>query len=143
MLEYGGSRRPRQCTAGTIKPLVESLASRSDDRRGALCGIRLLEAKLETSLSAARGEVDCFTEPVRGRRFAPTRWLLMTVLRPQASRAGPTPIFCPSWHFPARQNPLWCPLRFRRTKRVNQGDQRLKVRLGPLEGSLTRYISTR
>src|SRR2546423_15569775 len=34
LLQYGGSRRPRQCTAGTIKPLVESWASRSDDRRG-------------------------------------------------------------------------------------------------------------
>src|SRR5262249_41145533 len=54
LLEYGGSCRPRQCTAGTIKPLVESLASRSDDRRGGLCGIRLLEAKVETILSSAR-----------------------------------------------------------------------------------------
>src|SRR5262245_47003266 len=34
-LQYGASRRPRQCTGGTIKPLVESLASRSDDRRPA------------------------------------------------------------------------------------------------------------
>jgi len=26
----------------------------------------------------ARGEMDCFAEPVIGRRFAPTRWLAMT-----------------------------------------------------------------
>jgi hypothetical protein len=25
-----------------------------------------------------RGELDCFAEPVIGRRFAPTRWLAMT-----------------------------------------------------------------
>src|SRR5260370_26766139 len=27
---------------------------------------------------SARGEMDCFAEPVIGRRFAPTRWLAMT-----------------------------------------------------------------
>jgi hypothetical protein len=29
--------------------------------------------------------VDCFAEPVIGRRFAPTRWLAMTVAKPLAS----------------------------------------------------------
>ena len=28
-------------------------------------------------------EMDCFAEPVIGRRYAPTRWLAMTVLRLQ------------------------------------------------------------
>jgi hypothetical protein len=27
-----------------------------------------------------RGEMDCFAEPAIGRRFAPTRWLAMTLM---------------------------------------------------------------
>jgi hypothetical protein len=30
------------------------------------------------SILPVRGEMDCFAEPVIGRRFAPTRWLAMT-----------------------------------------------------------------
>ncbi len=29
--------------------------------------------------SSLRGEMDCFAEPVIGRRLAPTRWLAITV----------------------------------------------------------------
>ena len=32
------------------------------------------------SILSLRGELDCFAEPVIGRRFAPTRWLAMTGL---------------------------------------------------------------
>jgi hypothetical protein len=32
----------------------------------------------EAIQSSSRGEMDCFAEPVIGRRFAPTRWLAMT-----------------------------------------------------------------
>src|SRR5262249_45248248 len=41
-------RRPRQCTAGTNKPMVESSTSRSDDRRGGLrhIGGRAVAAEL-------------------------------------------------------------------------------------------------
>jgi hypothetical protein len=31
------------------------------------------------SILSLRGGMDCFAEPVIGRRFAPTRWLAMTV----------------------------------------------------------------
>jgi hypothetical protein len=30
--------------------------------------------------SFLRAKLDCFAEPVIGRRFAPTRWLAMTVV---------------------------------------------------------------
>jgi hypothetical protein len=36
------------------------------------------EATKQSTLSLCR-EMDCFAEPVIGRRFAPTRWLAMTV----------------------------------------------------------------
>jgi hypothetical protein len=36
------------------------------------------------SAVAARSELDCFVEPVIGRRFAPTRWLAMTMRRSSA-----------------------------------------------------------
>jgi hypothetical protein len=38
------------------------------------------------SILSFRGVMDCFAEPVIGRRFAPTRWLAMTIsdaARPQ------------------------------------------------------------
>jgi hypothetical protein len=35
------------------------------------------EATKQSTLSL-RGKMDCFAEPVIGRRFAPTRWLAMT-----------------------------------------------------------------
>jgi hypothetical protein len=41
-----------------------------------------LRAKAEATKQSAlslRGEMDCFAEPVIGRRFAPTRWLAMTL----------------------------------------------------------------
>src|SRR6185295_16779991 len=57
------------------------------------------------------------------------------------------PFFSPSRHFPAQQNALWCPLRFVQSKQLIKQDQRLTVGsqgvLKPLEGNLTRYISTR
>ena len=31
------------------------------------------------SILPLRREMDCFAEPVIGRRFAPTRWLAMTI----------------------------------------------------------------
>jgi len=31
------------------------------------------------SILPLRGEMDCFAEPVIGRRFAPTRWRAMTI----------------------------------------------------------------
>jgi hypothetical protein len=38
-----------------------------------------------------RGEMDCFAEPVIGRRFAPTRWLAMTVDGPGLPKLGQYP----------------------------------------------------
>src|ERR1700736_689671 len=35
-------------------------------------------AATKQSILSSRGEMDCFAEPVIGRRFAPTRWLAMT-----------------------------------------------------------------
>jgi hypothetical protein len=39
------------------------------------------EATKQSSFAAARKKLDCFAEPVIGRRFAPTRWLAMTATR--------------------------------------------------------------
>jgi hypothetical protein len=35
-------------------------------------------AATKQSILSFRGAMDCFAEPVVGRRFAPTRWLAMT-----------------------------------------------------------------
>src|ERR1700719_2053793 len=35
-------------------------------------------AKRQSNPSFLNGPMDCFAEPVSGRRFAPTRWLAMT-----------------------------------------------------------------
>src|SRR5665213_65282 len=40
------------------------------------------EQRDEAIHRAASGKMDCFAEPVIGRRFAPTRWLAMTVFIP-------------------------------------------------------------
>jgi hypothetical protein len=37
------------------------------------------------SIHCFRGSMDCFAEPVIGRRLAPTRWLAMTSLHSDAS----------------------------------------------------------
>src|SRR5437868_4930009 len=61
---------------------------------------------------------------------------------------GPPPLFfAPDLfvveHFPFAQNPLWCcSLRIWRN-RIHDQYQRLRIGLAPLEGGLTRYISTR
>jgi hypothetical protein len=44
------------------------------------------EATKQSILSFC-GAMDCFAEPVIGRRFAPTRWLAMTNLEVNASGA--------------------------------------------------------
>jgi hypothetical protein len=42
--------------------------------------------RLREAIDASkRGAVDCFAEPVIGRRFAPTRWLAMTGVEPYAA----------------------------------------------------------
>jgi hypothetical protein len=53
--------------------------------RGEVVNVRL-ESRLaviasgaKQSISPRKGRMDCFAEPVIGRRFAPTRWLAMTV----------------------------------------------------------------
>jgi hypothetical protein len=46
----------------------------------ALSSLRGALATKQSSL-ASRGTLDCFAEPVIGRRFAPTRWLAMTEFR--------------------------------------------------------------
>jgi hypothetical protein len=40
------------------------------------------EERNEEASIPLRGTMDCFAGPVIGRRFAPTRWLAMTVLSP-------------------------------------------------------------
>jgi hypothetical protein len=59
-----------------------------------LITIRHCEERLRRSnpaFFAVLAKLDCFAEPVIGRRFAPTRWLAMTVF-PQ-SHAGAKPGF--------------------------------------------------
>jgi len=46
-------------------------------RERAFAVIARSEATKQSILSL-RGKMDCFAEPVIGRRFAPTRWLAMT-----------------------------------------------------------------
>ena len=41
---------------------------------------RHCEERSDEAIHSLLGEMDCFTEPVIGRRFAPTRWLAMTVV---------------------------------------------------------------
>jgi hypothetical protein len=43
-------------------------------------------AATKQSIPCLRGQMDCFAEPVIGRRFAPTRWLAMT--EPCADASG-------------------------------------------------------
>jgi hypothetical protein len=42
-------------------------------------------AATKQSILSFRGLMDCFAQPVIGRRFAPTRWLAMTNLDGNAS----------------------------------------------------------
>jgi hypothetical protein len=39
----------------------------------------VIASAAKQSILSLRGTMDCFAEPVIGRRFAPTRWLAMTV----------------------------------------------------------------
>jgi hypothetical protein len=41
----------------------------------------VIASEAKQSILSLFGEMDCFVEPVIGRRFAPTRWLAMTTLR--------------------------------------------------------------
>ena len=38
----------------------------------------VIASAAKQSILSLRGKMDCFAEPVIGRRFAPTRWLAMT-----------------------------------------------------------------
>jgi hypothetical protein len=48
-----------------MKPEINTVIARS-------------EATKQYSFASTVAEMDCFAEPVVGRRFAPTRWLAMT-----------------------------------------------------------------
>jgi hypothetical protein len=41
---------------------------------------RHCEEHRDEAIHSLLGAMDCFAEPVIGRRFAPTRWLAMTAL---------------------------------------------------------------
>jgi len=73
---------------------------------------RLLKGALATKQSSfAAIKLDCFAEPVIGRRFAPTRWLAMTLMdwcaRQNRSpggalaKSGATAALIPGWSQPA------------------------------------------
>jgi hypothetical protein len=40
------------------------------------------------SILSLPGDIDCFAQFITGRRFAPTRWLAMTVSKPATSLAA-------------------------------------------------------
>ena len=42
--------------------------------------IHVIASAAKQSMSQRKERMDCFAEPVIGRRFAPTRWLAMTLL---------------------------------------------------------------
>ena len=39
----------------------------------------VIASEAKQSISPSKERMDCFAEPVIGRRFAPTRWLAMTI----------------------------------------------------------------
>jgi hypothetical protein len=41
--------------------------------------MRHCEERSDEAIQSALAAVDCFAEPVIGRRLAPTRWLAMTI----------------------------------------------------------------
>jgi hypothetical protein len=47
---------------------------------GSRLALRLAGTTKESAYLSFAAAMDCFAEPVIGRRFAPTRWLAMTVL---------------------------------------------------------------
>jgi hypothetical protein len=59
----------------TAETIIQSLASSVIARSEAT----------KQSILSFRSSMDCFAEPVIGRRFAPTRWLAMTSLYGNAS----------------------------------------------------------
>ena len=45
------------------------------------CLNAVIASEAKQSILSLCGEMDCFAEPVIGRRFAPTRWLAMTTVK--------------------------------------------------------------
>jgi hypothetical protein len=45
----------------------------------------ICEERSDEASTPPRGTMDCFAEPVIGRRFAPARWLAMTVSQEDAA----------------------------------------------------------
>ena len=60
---------------------------RGYDGCGWSCTISVIASEAtRQSILSLRGCMDCFAEPVIGRRYAPTRWLAMTALGCQATK---------------------------------------------------------
>src|ERR1700674_3540049 len=55
---------------------------------GVAMSLRGAHARKQSILSS-EGEMDCFAEPVIGRRFAPTRWLAMTMKSATSDHLAP------------------------------------------------------
>jgi hypothetical protein len=57
------------------------LQSPGETRRGnaEVCLCIVIASGAKQSIAPRKERMDCFAEPVVGRRFAPTRWLAMTV----------------------------------------------------------------
>src|SRR5882724_7457601 len=62
-----------QTSGKACREIAKSYPDLTTSLRGALA--------TKQSIPSLCGAMDCFAEPVIGRRFAPTRWLAMTFLR--------------------------------------------------------------
>ena len=72
-------------------------------------------------LHIAHGSCGCRRHPAfpaPSRMRGPTNWQSLGENRAVRLRAHVS--FVRRWHFPASENPLWCPLRSDRTKQLNQ-----------------------
>src|SRR5215216_1446974 len=89
---------------GWSEAIPINLGARDDGFRFALPILRTIDSRVPFPLrhcerseaihGAASRKVDCFAEPVIGRRFAPTRWLAMTAERACAFSRRDTPEVC-------------------------------------------------
>jgi hypothetical protein len=77
---------PHALQGGSI--MYNSGKTRRENAESYLDVIARSKATKQSTLSL-RGEMDCFAEPVIGRRVAPTRWLAMTVSGPLNGVDGP------------------------------------------------------
>ena len=77
--EAAGATGTRHSPRPLLGEIFMQQLGRTAPRERSRMDLPSLRGAQATKQSILRGEMDCFAEPVSGRRFAPTRWLAMTV----------------------------------------------------------------